>query len=98
MRKSFEQILIELKLKLPYLQHNYNVEKLEVFGSYARLEDDSSSDLDLLVSFIKPPSLLKFIQLENLLTEYLGIKVDLVMKKALKKNISKHILSEAKVV
>ncbi|GJQ61115.1 MAG: nucleotidyltransferase [Melioribacteraceae bacterium] len=98
MRKSFDQILRELKLKLPYLQLNYNVEKLEVFGSYARFDNDSSSDLDLLVSFIKPPSLLKFIQLENYLTEYLEIKVDLVMKKALKKNMSKRILREAKMV
>ena len=98
MRKSLNQISRELKLKLPYLQLNYNVEKLEVFGSYARFENDSSSDLDLLVSFIKPPSLLKFIQLENYLTEYLEIKVDLVMKKALKKNMSKRILREAKMV
>jgi len=98
MTKSFEQILARLKEILPYIQLYYDVEKLEVFGSYVRLENDSESDLDLLVSFTNSPSLLKFIQLEDYLTEKLEVKVDLVMKKALKKNMSKAILQEAKPI
>jgi hypothetical protein len=39
--------------------------------------------------------LLEFIELENYLSATLGIKVDLVLKKALKPNIGKNILSEA---
>ncbi|KXS40171.1 MAG: DNA polymerase beta domain protein region, partial [Methanohalophilus sp. T328-1] len=41
------------------------------------------------------PGLLEFIELENYLSDTLGIKVDLVHKKALKPNIGKNILNEA---
>ena len=42
----------------------------------------------------EPPSLLKFIALENYLTDLLGVKVDLVMQDALKPHIGQHILRE----
>jgi len=38
--------------------------------------------------------LLKFIELENYLSDLLKVKVDLVMKSALKPRIGKHILEE----
>ena len=43
--------------------------------------------MDILVEFIRAPSLLEFIRMEDELSEKLGIKVDLVMKKALKTHI-----------
>jgi len=39
--------------------------------------------------------LLTFIELENYLSDTLGIKVDLVMKDSLKPKIGEHILREA---
>ncbi len=71
---------------------------MEVFGSYVRSEDNDESDIDILISFFESPSLIKFIELENYLTDRLGIKVDLVMKDALKINIRQHILKEAKSI
>ena len=59
-----------------------------------RKEQQADSDLDLLVTFHEPPSLLKFIELENYLSDLLGVKVDLVMQSALKPKIGKRILSE----
>jgi len=50
--------------------------------------------VDILVDFDETPSLLRFVHLENYLTDLLGMKVDLVMKKALKKHIGKNILKE----
>jgi predicted nucleotidyltransferase len=38
--------------------------------------------------------LIKFVELENYLSELLGVKVDLVDKAALKPAIGKHILQE----
>ena len=84
-----------LHQQLPRLAKRYQVKSLGVFGSYVRYEQRTDSDLDLLVTFYEPPSLLKFIELENYLTDLLGIKVDLVMKSALKPRIGKRILSEA---
>ena len=69
-----------------------------IFGSFLKGEQNQDSDLDILVDFEKPIGLLKFIKLENDLSKILGIKVDLVMKKALKPNIGKRILEEIRYV
>jgi hypothetical protein len=84
-----------LRKNLPYLEEEYQVAALEVFGSYVHRQQHKDSDLDVLVTFAKPPSLLKFIRLENYLSDRLGVKVDLVMKDSLKPNIGKNILREA---
>jgi uncharacterized protein len=89
--QKFMQILRE---QTPALTTEYNVATLEVFGSYVRHEQRKNSDLDILVTFTKAPSLLKFIRLENHLSDLLGVKVDLVMKDSLKPAIGKNILSE----
>ncbi len=67
---------------------------LGVFGSYVRHEQRPNSDLDLLVTFSETPGLLRFIALENELTDVLGVKVDLVMRDALKPSIGASVLAE----
>lgn len=83
-----------LRQQLPLLADQYHVKSLGVFGSYVRQERDLDSDLDLLVAFHELPSLLRFIELENHLTDILGVKADLVIKDALKPRIAERILSE----
>jgi predicted nucleotidyltransferase len=75
-----------------------DIKAIYVFGSYARQQQNEESDLDLLVTFHKTPGLLKFVKLENHLSDLLGIKVDLVMKDALKPNIGQRIIKEAVAV
>jgi predicted nucleotidyltransferase len=82
----------------PELKEKYHVSYLGVFGSYIRGEQKPESDLDVLVEFSRTPTLFKFVNLENYLSEALGIKVDLVMKDALKPNIGKRILNEVEAV
>lgn len=84
-----------LRQQRPILAEQYNVATLELFGSYVRQEQHEGSDLDILVTFSKPPSLFKFVRLENHLSDTLGVKVDLVMKDSLKPAIGKNILREA---
>ena len=55
--------------------------------------NNSKSDLDILITFTENPSLLQFIRLENLLSERLGVKVDLVMKDSIKPKLRKSILT-----
>jgi uncharacterized protein len=88
-------ILKKLRQELPSLEKRYQVEKLEIFGSYVRADEQVTSDLDLLVEFSEMPGFFKFIEMENYLTEILGVKVDLVMKDSLKPAIGKRVLSEA---
>ncbi len=94
MDAELTHILSRLRQLLPVLSERYNVEELGVFGSYLRQEQSHDSDLDILVTFSGTPGLLKFIELENYLSDVFGIKVDLVMKDALKPTIGKQILKE----
>lgn len=76
------------------LQERYQVKELGIFGSYIREEQTETSDVDVLVEFFEPPSLLKFVNLENYLSDNLGVKVDLVHKSGLKPRIGERILAE----
>ncbi|HET6527541.1 MAG TPA: nucleotidyltransferase family protein [Balneolaceae bacterium] len=92
---TLNKIVEVLKDELPYLKEKYKVESISLFGSYVRNEQTSISDLDLLVTFTETPGFIKFVNLENYLSDELGIEVDLVMKDALKTNISTRIKEEA---
>lgn len=83
-----------MREQLPSLRERYNVESLGLFGSYIHQQQEKESDLDILVVFKETPGLLKFIELENFLSDLLKIKVDLVMKDALKPRIGQLILKE----
>ena len=98
MKKDLRKILPVLRSLKPYLKNSYNVKEIEVFGSFIRKEQKANSDLDLLVTFTKTPSLLEFIKLENDLSDRLGIKVDLVMKDSLKLELRTNILSKVVAV
>ena len=92
--KTKKQIIKILKSKKDFLKKKYKVKNIALFGSYVRGENRPTSDIDILVEFYEPISLLKFIELENYLSDILGTKVDLVVKSALKKNIKKHVFKE----
>ena len=76
------------------LAENYKVKEIGIFGSYVRVEQQEKSDLDMLVDFKEVIGLFKFVALERYLSELLGVKVDLVMKSALKPRIGERILKE----
>ena len=91
---DIEALTATLRRHLPVLKARYHVRTLAVFGSYVRHEQRPDSDLDLLVTFDDPPSLLKFLELEQYLTDALGVDVDLVMQDVLRPTIGKQILAE----
>jgi len=76
------------------LSDRFKVKTIGVFGSYVRGEQKDGSDIDILVEFSEPVGFFAFLDLEEYLTGLLGVKVDLVTKKALKPRIGKHILQE----
>ena len=88
------KITQKISLELDFLKKEYKVKEIGIFGSYVREEADSESDLDILVVVDHSIDLLAFIDLENYLSEKLGVKVDLVMKDALKPHIGEEILKE----
>ena len=90
-RKKLTQHKLELKI-------GFGVEEIGIFGSYVKGEATEESDLDILIEFEDSISLLKFVELENYLSELLDVKVDLVMKSALKPRIGRHILEEVAII
>jgi predicted nucleotidyltransferase len=89
-----EDISTRLAQLKPKLEQEYPISELGIFGSYARGEQESDSDLDLLVAFDKPVTLFDLVRLENELAEELGIEVDLVTKDSLKPRIETRVRDE----
>ena len=92
--KTVAEIKKLLELNKSELRVRYGVKDIGIFGSYVREEQTETSDIDVLVEFEKSIGLLEFVGLRNHLSDLLGVKVDLVMKKALKPRIGDRILSE----
>ena len=76
----------------------YHVATISLFGSLARNEATEASDIDMLVSFSRPVSLLQMVSLERELTEVLGRKVDLLTEASLSPYLRDQILKERQLV
>jgi uncharacterized protein len=93
--KTFEKLKDTLAEHKQELRGRFKVEEIGIFGSYVRKEQKKKSDLDVLVSFSETIDLFTFVELENYLSDILGVKVDLVMKDSLKPRLKDRILNEA---
>ena len=89
--KEIEKILKENKATLA---ERFKVKEIGIFGSYVRGEQKEKSDVDILVSFYEPISLLKLVSLENFLTDLTGVKVDIVPKEDIRPELKERILGE----
>lgn len=74
--------------------------EIGVFGSYVRGQQGPDSDVDILIELGRPPriSLLGLVALDYYLTDTLGVKADIAIKKNLRKRIGRRILSEVVAV
>jgi len=87
---------VQLGLLMPTLKERFKVETLGIFGSYVRGEQTEKSDLDILIEYDADASVgfFQLLELENYLTDHLGVKVDLGTKRSLKPHIREYILKE----
>lgn len=73
----------------------YHPARIGVFGSYARGDQHTGSDLDILVSFKNRISLLKLVQIQQEMSDLLGIEVDLITENSLKNpRLKKYIFKD----
>lgn len=72
-----KQVIDILKDNRPFLEANYGVARIGIFGSYAKNTPTEESDVDMVIEFKRPPGL-KFIELAEYLEKVLGRKVDLL--------------------
>jgi len=89
-----ENIMGTLKAEKKHLRERYNVIKLGIFGSYARGEENGSSDVDILVEFTEVPGMKDFFETEEYLEKVLHKKIDLVRENAIRPELKEQILSE----
>ncbi len=73
----------------------HGVRALFVFGSVARDEARSDSDVDLLVEFDGPVGMLAFVSLKRFLESLLHARVDLVTWDALRPEMREQVTREA---
>ena len=71
-----------LKKEQPYLQKEYGVRKIAIFGSFARGRATQKSDVDIFIEFIKSPGM-KFFDLMDYLDKKLGRKTDVLTQTGL---------------
>ena len=88
---EIEKILRDQK---PILRERFRVKEIGIFGSVVRGEQKETSDIDLLVEFEEPIGLIKYVGLQNFLSDRFGARVDLIAKSGLKPRISRQILKE----
>lgn len=87
---SLAEIQSTLKNNKARLFASYPISSMAIFGSFVRNEQNSLSDVDILVEFNDKVGV-RFIDLANELEKLFGIKVDLVSKKGIKKRYLKSI-------
>lgn len=88
----------ELYKKIVSFLKAHNVKSVSVFGSYCKDIESPSSDIDLLVEFSEEKSLMQFVNIEQNLSDYLGIKVDLLTKSSISPYIYDYIKNDIKIL
>ena len=71
-----EQIISVLKKELPYLKEKYGVERIVLYGSFAKGKPKRTSDVDILVD-VRGAIGLEIVDLANMLEDRLGRRVDI---------------------
>jgi len=91
LKEDIKEIIISILVK-------HGIKRILVFGSYARNEATTKSDLDLIVDFPEGTSLLDHIGIEIELSEALNMKIDLLSRNGISPYIKDHVLKEAIVI
>jgi len=88
---DIDQIRSILSQNRAEIRRRFKAEILGIFGSYSRGEASGKSDIDLLVHFKKGASLFGWAGLVNYLEDMLGVSVDVVPEKSLKKELKEQV-------
>jgi uncharacterized protein len=76
------------------LRAQYGVKSLSLFGSVARDEATSASDVDLIVEFSRPVGYFGLFALQDHLEKLLGCPIDLGTPNSLKPRLRERVMGE----
>lgn len=82
--------------KIMEIAAQYGAKNLRVFGSVARGEDNSKSDVDFLIDMERGRSYFDLVSLSDALEKILKCKIDLITSKGVSPYLKKRIFFEAK--
>ena len=93
-------------LKIKLLQavknnpHYADIRCVSLFGSYIHGEDEEDSDVDVLIEFIPEATVgfFKLAQIQRSISDFIGLKVDLLTPEALSKYFRDEVLAQAEHV
>lgn len=93
MQLNKQKIIRLINQNIEELKQRYPIKSIALYGSYARGEQDSSSDIDLLVDFTQPIGM-EIIDLTLDMEKILNSKVDIVTYNSIKNRLFKYIKDE----
>ncbi|MFP4122847.1 nucleotidyltransferase family protein [Coleofasciculus sp.] len=88
-----EDVLAIVKAHQLKLQE-LGVKSLELFGSVARDEARTDSDVDFLVEFSQPIGFFEFFRIQHYLEDILGCDIDLGTQDALREHLREPVLED----
>ena len=94
-KEEIQERLVKALQTSPIRGH---VRRVSVFGSHLHGTARETSDIDLLIEFNCPISMLKFVRMERDLGNALGKKVDLCTKNSLSKYFRDDVVQEAETL
>ncbi len=96
--KTKSEVLKILETDFQFLRENFHVDKIGLFGSYARQEQSEKSDLDLLINFETTPDFIQLVELEEYLSDLLDIKVEILTSGGIKDRVRANIMKDMEFV
>ena len=91
---TLEEIRAVIEQHRPELKRQFHVDKIGVFGSYARGTQKKRADIDFLVSFDKQISYFTLGGLYEYLKEIMGTDVDVVPREDLRPEFSDSVMKD----
>ena len=96
--KTLDEIRSIIRAHQDELYSRYKARVVGIFGSYVRGEQQPDSDLDVLAAFDSDASLFDLGGAQVMLSELLGLKVDLIPQEDVRPELKEKIESEAVAV
>ena len=83
--------IAEIREKITPILRLHDIKKASIFGSFARGDETSTSDVDLLVQLGKPMGMIAYVRFIQEMEDVLNRSVDVITDKSLNNNIKSYV-------